>query len=349
MMDEKSKGLDMAFAAEILLSIFVWYSSSAVANTTSRKLLTQVPLPLLLTLSQFVTATIFGFVCLHVLKLKPVLDVPPAARGNLMKLTIVYTLGFIFVNAGYVVVNVSLAETLRSAEPLVTVMLAIFVLKTEPVSKFELWSMAPIVVGGALSSLGDSSFSGLGLLFVCISNLSFSLRSMYAKKLKAEFGDAFNQFYRVSLMGTMFLVVLVVVLEVLMTMGESFMAAMSDGGVASSAQKSYTLSSNMETIMTAEMFQLALLNGCTYVMYNQTSFYVLSRVRMVTHGVANAFRRVVTILFSVWYFGNHISTINAFGISLAVAGVVFYAKAKDDAKSKADGKIKEDNVAMQAR
>mmetsp|Transcript_13669 Transcript_13669/g.26417 ORF Transcript_13669/g.26417 Transcript_13669/m.26417 type:complete len:343 (-) Transcript_13669:362-1390(-) len=323
-----------AFVMEILVSILIWYSSSAVANTTARKLLTAVPMPVLLTLSQFVTATIFGFVSLQILKLKPIREVPAEAREPLLKLTVVYTLGFLFVNAGYVVVNVSLAETLRSAEPLVTVVLALFFLKSEPVSKLEMYSMAPIVLGGALSSLGDSSFSGLGLLFVCISNLSFSLRSMYTKKLKQVYdGDAFNVFYRVSSMGMVLLVTLLVVLEVLGTVAEFFWVVEENLSSAPKVQHHYTVRSNLDMLVNANMFKLAILNGVTYVIYNQTSFYVLSRVRMVTHGVANAFRRVVTILFSVWYFGNHVSTINAFGITLAIAGVVLYAKAKDYAAS----------------
>jgi len=311
--------MDSKFIAEIAACVAVWYSTSAVANTSSRKLLTSAPLPIVLTLCQFITATAIGYVTLHVAKVKPYKPLPSKAEPSFKWLTVVYTTGFLFVNAGYVVVNVSLAETLRSAEPLVTVALALLFLKSEPVSRLEMFSMLPIVLGGVLSSLSDSSFSGLGLLFVCISNLSFSLRSMFTKKLRENYdGDAFNVFYHVSLSGTKALFVLLCVNEVV---GNAL------------GWDSYTVAGNWDAA-SVNLIQLALLNGVTYAAYNQASFYMLSRVRMVTHGVANACRRLVTILFSVYIFGNKISPQNMLGIALAVAGVITYAKAKDLAQKR---------------
>uniref|UniRef100_A0A7S2RAY4 Sugar phosphate transporter domain-containing protein n=1 Tax=Mucochytrium quahogii TaxID=96639 RepID=A0A7S2RAY4_9STRA len=316
--------MDLAFAVEIGPLIVLWYVSSAIANTTSRKLLTQTPLPVLLTLLQFVAATIVGFLILHVFKFRSYAPVPKAARKPMAKLIFVYSMGFLFVNAGYVLVNVSLAETLRATEPLITVILAVIFLKSEPVSRMEMLCMAPIVLGGALSSFGDSSFSALGFAFVCVSNLSFSLRSMYTKKLREVYtGDAFNVFFHVSLVGTIAFFALLLFVE-LVGMG-LFKSGYPGYNPQYFMKDMYIFATNVN-----EMLLCAGINGLAYATYNQTSFYILSRVRMVSHGVANAFRRVVTILFSVWYFGNHINTINGFGIALAIIGVVLYAKAKDN-------------------
>ncbi len=71
-----------------------------------------------------------------------------------------------------------------------------------------------------------------------------------------------------------------------------------------------------------------------YFLYNQMSFYVLTNVEMVTHAVGNSFRRVVTICFSVFYFGNEIKPMNALGIFLAISGVAFYSYAKTKQKTK---------------
>jgi len=327
-------GFNASFALELLACVGLWYSSSAIANTSSRKLLTQTPLPVVLTLSQFCCASTLGFVSLRVLKLKPLKPLPPAAEVVFKRLTVVYTIGFLFVNAGYVMVNVSLAETLRSAEPLVTVLLALTFLKeSEPVSRLELLSMAPIVVGGALSSFGDSSFSLLGLFFVCVSNLSFSLRSMYTKQLRQVYdGDPFNVFYNVSTRGAVYLTALLCAVEgagIVLDWLEVIASGQEVETLTTTRRNAHLISGNQESLLNGEMLALAMLNGVTYVIYNQTSFYVLSRVRMVTHGVLNAFRRVVTIIFSVWYFGNEINTINGFGITLAVGGVILYGKAKD--------------------
>ena len=71
-----------------------------------------------------------------------------------------------------------------------------------------------------------------------------------------------------------------------------------------------------------------LANGAAYAAYNCMSFVVLSHVEMVTHAVGNAFRRVVTILCSVWYLGNRITPTNALGITVAFTGVVLYSLTK---------------------
>ena len=317
--------MDLAFGAEIAVCIFLWYFASAIANTTSRKILVQgPPLPVVLTMLQFLMASGFGFFTLRLSKIRPYTPLPPKAIPAMTKLTVAYTLGFLFVNAGYLAVNVSLAETLRSTEPLITVALAVFILKSEPVSTLERWAMLPIVLGGILSSMGDSSFSAMGFLFVCCSNLSFSLRSMFTKQLRFVYeGEALNVFYQVSSYGFLLLFGILILKDVMISLFGGFDRRLADYSL---------LNENIGFYFSAEGFVLVLVNGIGYVVYNQTSFYVLSRVRMVTHGVANAFRRIVTILFSVWYFGNQINLTNGFGIGLAVCGVLLYAKAKDSTR-----------------
>ena len=60
---------------------------------------------------------------------------------------------------------------------------------------------------------------------------------------------------------------------------------------------------------------LLLANVVCFFTYNQMSFVVLSRVHVLTHAVANGFRRVVTIVFAVLYFGTPVKPINAAGMA----------------------------------
>jgi len=174
------------FQLHVQLAVYVllWYSSSAVCNTTARKILTRMPLPLWLCVVQFLCATVLGSVYLEVLR--PHLRQRSSAEAQpiMQLLTLVFTVGFVFVNAGYVVVNVSLAETLRSAEPIFSVLFAKLWLREEFISSFTLLSLVPIVMGGAFSSGGDSTFNYGGLFFVCMSNTAFALRSIITKRLK---------------------------------------------------------------------------------------------------------------------------------------------------------------------
>lgn len=218
-----------------------------------------------------------------------------------------------FVNFGYVKVNVSLAETLRSAEPVFSIVLALFFLKEEPVTLLMFISLFPIVIGGVLSSLSDATFSLEGLVFVTISNISFSLRSLLTKHTRKVFPtDAFNLFYQISRAGLLILLVTLAMYEICWGMFVPKIASKEKIGIK----------------FVIKNFDLVMLNGFAYALYNQMSFYILSKVEMVTHAVANAIRRTVTILSSIWYFQHEVTFMNRLGIISSFFGVMLYAKAK---------------------
>jgi len=334
----------------LVVCIFLWYSSSAVCNTSARKVLTRLPLPLWLCVVQFACAAALGHAYLEIARPQLRQRSPPEAQRTLHLLALVYTVGFVFVNAGYVVVNVSLAETLRSAEPIFSVLFAKLWLKEEFISSLTLLSLVPIVLGGAFSSGGDATFNVGGLFFVCMSNTAFALRSIVTKRLKQVYAgfvarasvhgsvhganvrarrrDAINVFYEVSLIGLNWLVLGTLAIEVLIALL-----------LSEAQQDAYSLFPHLLAMRGEDwraLIPLVLLNGLTYALYNQMSFLVLSFVSVVSHAVANSVRRVVTIVASVWYFRNPVSAQNAAGMTLAIAGVVLYSLSKsyDEARTK---------------
>jgi solute carrier family 35 protein E1 len=64
----------------------------------------------------------------------------------------------------------------------------------------------------------------------------------------------------------------------------------------------------------------------------QLSFVVLSRVTVVTHAVANAFRRPAVIVASIIQFNTQISFINSVGVAIACGGVLLYSYVKSTIK-----------------
>ena len=315
----------------LLLYVLIWYASSAVCNTSARKILTiYAPLPLWLSTAQFLLTTVVLHVYLyHIKRTPPPPLTNPDAKTVFYKVTFVYTLGFVFVNSGYLAVNVSLAETLRSAEPLFSVFFAKVMLKDEPVSTLTMITLVPIVMGGVLSSGGDASFNLTGLLFVCFSNICFALRSVFTKHLKQVYpANPIQVFYEISKLGFLGVLILSLVFEI----GVLF---------SGDAYQSYALLPALiygeDSIITSRSFaQIVLVNGITYAAYNQMSFLVLSMVTVVSHAVGNSLRRVVTIIASVYIFSNPISNQNAMGIVLAVGGVIAYSlsKSRDEAKAR---------------
>ena len=90
-----------------------------------------------------------------------------------------------FLNASISYIPVSLAMTLRAAEPLFSVALvAIFFAKSasEAVSAELGMTLLPIVAGTSMSSFGSAEFSFMGLVLVCIANVAFPLRTIIYKR-----------------------------------------------------------------------------------------------------------------------------------------------------------------------
>lgn len=315
----------------LLVYVAIWYASSAVCNTFGKRILYQynAPLPLWMTLCQFLTTVCVLHVYLFFWKKTPPPSAEDGARKVLYRLAAVYTLGFVFVNCGYLVVTVSLAETLRSAEPLFSVLCTKLMLREEYVSITTVLTLMPIVLGGVLSSGSDTSFTFMGLAFVSCSNVCFALRSVFTKYLKQSYsGNAVQVFYEISKLGLVALFLMCCCVEGLI------LAAVlaSDNGSTQLLEYSISNLDVQEQAMNPGFLSLVIVNGLAYAAYNQMSFLVLSLSTVVTHAVGNSLRRVVTILFSVWVFGNPVLPQNMIGIALSVLGVVAYSvsKARDD-------------------
>ena len=324
--------------ARLAACIALWFAGSAVANTSARLLLTRVPLPLWLCMVQFAVACLLGHVYLNVAR--PEQRVLPTALALpvLDRLAAAYLVGFIFVNAGFVAVNVSLAETLRSAEPVFSVLFAKLWLRSreERVSNLTVLALVPIVLGGALASGGDASFNLGGLAFAGISNAAFAMRSIVTKQLKHVYaGDAINVFHEVSLRGLRWLVVLTALAEALLWLAaprawtERYSAlALLHGHAAGDEWVS--------------MAPLLAANALSYALYNLMSFMVLGMVSVVTHAVTNSMRRVFTILSSLFVMRNPVSAMNAAGMCLAAGGLALYSisKARDGRDAALDSEEK---------
>lgn len=315
-----SRRMTVVFAA-------IWYLTGAFTNSSSKLALASLPvsLPLTLTLVQHLTATACGSVVCRLLRLQPYRPLPTASETSdqawrsLGWLCAVYTLGFALTNASFGAVNASFVDTVKAAEPISTVVLAHALLPQEQLTARVLVALLPIVGGVAISSMAEASASLVGLAFALGSNFCFSARSIAAKLVGQQMGEArmdgANLFVHVNRLG------LLVLLPAVLLFESAQLRALC---VELSAER-----------LTASL-RLFAFNGLMYYLNNQMNFLVLEKVDTLTHGIINCGRRVANILFAIMWFGNRVNSFNAAGISLAVAGGFMYVRAKmlDSAKPK---------------
>ena len=227
-----------------------------------------------------------------------------------------YTCGFLFTNMAFSVVTASFAETVKSAEPITSVIMAYVVLKeVENVPTYM--SLIPICVGVACSCLHDNSFNTFGFACAAFSNICFSTRAVYAKKLMKSFPGAISEvtmFGYVSLIGLCMLIPVATYMEGTKLYAK-FVLNMDDSYIGSRS----------------DLLFLAAANGLAYTCYNVMSFLVLTRTNMVTHAILNCIRRVFIIIFTCYFFDIHLTNTNLVGVGIAVAGVITFGYFKNAA------------------
>eukprot|EP00746_Dinoflagellata_sp_MGD_P168074 gnl/MRDRNA2_/MRDRNA2_99222_c0_seq1.p1 gnl/MRDRNA2_/MRDRNA2_99222_c0~~gnl/MRDRNA2_/MRDRNA2_99222_c0_seq1.p1 ORF type:complete len:338 (+),score=41.52 gnl/MRDRNA2_/MRDRNA2_99222_c0_seq1:120-1133(+) len=294
-------------ALKVGIYIILWYGTAILAITTSKLSMQMAPIPFCLCLMQCLTATfISGVVRLFT-------EVPRGIGEEssiLWKTSVTYTFGFIFTNLGFSIATAPFVETVKSSEPISTVLLAFFLLgEVDAVQTYA--CLIPIVVGVAMASLGDMTMTLAGFLIVQGSNLGFSARAVYAKQLKRtnpESGSAKNDvelFYNISRRGLFLLV--------------PFALMDSNAVIAYFALDSFD---------PLRLISTMLMNGIFYTSYNLFSFMVLSEVSTSTHAVLNVFRRVVIISVTTMFFGIKTTAFNQCGVVLALLGVLCFTHSK---------------------
>lgn len=220
-------------------------------------------------------------------------------------------------------VHVSLAMTLRAAEPVFALLLASLFLASEPFNIKLALSLLPVVLGAGLSAFGDTTsaqvdMTGVGM--VVLSNICFALRGILTKKIKEQYNpDSYNLFFQLCYLG-------------------AFLQA---GVVAASLYLGFPVIFPTMDEMIGQ-FSVVLLNGASFFAYLQLSWVVLSRMNVVTHSMCNAMRRPATIILSLAINPEPVSTIKCLGITMACGGSLVYGQVKialaAEAKKTAVGK-----------
>lgn len=225
-----------------------------------------------------------------------------------------HAFGHCLTNVSFAAVAVSFTHTIKTLEPVFSAIGSYLV--TGTVYAWPVYmALVPIMGGVALASATELSFTWLGFSTAMASNVAFSARAIFSKKLMAKMSPL-NLYNFVTIVSLLFCIPFVIAFE------GSTLAA----GIA----KAVELKGQKE-------FVLALLKvGAFYHLYNQVAYQALGKVEPVTHAVGNVGKRIFVIGFTILAFGNKISTQTAIGSGIAVVGAGLYGWLK--AKYAADTK-----------
>lgn len=296
---QSSMASDFSLSTSALAIVFAgWYGASMLTGASTKWLTKMDQKPMFITLMQFITATVLSrIVC--------------AARGTYKPLSLSqyaqfapvcasYTLGFLALNCALAQGNVSFTETLRACEPLFSLLFVKLFLPQEKITTQMYLAVLPIVIGIALSSMSEPTFSMAVFIFASASNVCFASRSLFVKRLKAS-DPTFKELDPAAMIHHQHLLAIPVLILVV------------------------TLSNSWPTVLPSATTML--LNGTCFYSYNQLSLVVLYAVSMATHAIGNAFRRVATIVFAILVFGNLPDVTGVLGITMAISGVAMYSRA----------------------
>ncbi len=251
----------------------------------------------------------------------------PVVSGKLFRallpVAFFHTVGHVSACVSFSQMAVSFAHVVKSAEPVLSVVLAQVILKeTYP---WYVWlSLLPIIAGCSLAAMKEVSFVWGGFNNAMLSNVGMVLRNIYSKKYLDEFKhiDGINMFALLSIFALLYTVPAALAVE-------AFRGGVYTWGAAAAA--------GMDAVGGAvPFFRMLAASGLFYHLYNQASFMVLGQgISPVTFSVGNTMKRVAVVVSSVVFFKNPVSALNWVGSMIALMGTGLYSAAKQKAGEEA--------------
>lgn len=305
---------DTKQAKEVFTVLFfcvLWYVISSSNNVIGKMLLNDFPYPMTVTMVQLTSITLYSGPFFNMWGVRKFVDI---SWGYYMKVIVPLAVGKFLASVSSHVsiwkVPVSYAHTVKATMPLFTVLLSRVILSEKQTLTVYL-SLIPIITGVAIATVTELSFDMIGLISALIATMGFSLQNIFSKKVLHDTGV--HHLRLLHILGRLALIMFIPVWLVV------------------------DLQNVMQhpTLVSGEDYRvlvLLFLDGVLNWLQNIVAFSVLSLVTPLTYAVASASKRIFVIAVSLFMLGNPVTGTNIFGMVLAIFGVLFYNKAKYDAR-----------------
>jgi len=227
--------------------------------------------------------------------------------------------------------SVAFANVVKSAEPLVSVVMGILFGMGVP-SGMECGSLLPIIAGVGIASMAEPEFSMLAFGCAMLSNVLFAARGTFAKIVMKEAKMSGSDLFAIN---TVFAFLLMAPVTFAME-GKDLMAGFNKlctgkGDIDFSALANGVLEpAKGKSPGPAPEYFIAyqLVCGLYYYFYNELAFMVLDMLDPVGQAVGNTVKRVVVIIAGTVIFNKPLTTNGIIGSSVAIGGVLLYSLVK---------------------
>jgi solute carrier family 35 protein E1 len=309
---------EKGFLRTVKIGIYfaLWFALSTGYNLQNKVRLNLLPLPW----TQSAFSLFVGTAFVTPLWLTGIRKPPKLSAGaikTLLPIAFCHSIGHIgaVVSAG--AGAVSFTQIVKAAEPVFTCGLSALLLGSS-VSLLTGLSLIPIVLGVALASVTELSFTWLAFSGAMLSNLAFATRNIFSRlsmdKPKGENMTPENLFGVLTVMSFMFALPLALLFE-----GPVAMATWTAAAAKSGA---------------APILKASIMTGLYFYTYNEIAMLALNNVHPVTHAVANTIKRVVILLACVLFFRTPMTPLCTAGSAIAIGGSYLYSLAKGKDKTK---------------
>ncbi|XHF99075.1 hypothetical protein AWENTII_002585 [Aspergillus wentii] len=315
----------------------IWYTTSAVTNTSSKSILNALPMPITLTIVQFAFVSIWCLLLAYLSTTLPWLrrNVPALKNGIRYPTRDVITTALplaVFQLAGHILssmatsqIPVSLVHTIKGLSPLFTV-LAYRVLFRIRYAKATYLSLIPLTLGVMLACSTGFSTDFFGIACALVAAIVFVSQNIFSKKLFNEASRADSEMQppgrrkldKLNLLcycsGLAFLLTLPIWL---VSEGYPLISDIMQDGVLSLSEKKGSLDHGA-------LFIEFVFNGISHFAQNILAFVLLSMISPVSYSVASLVKRVFVIVVAIVWFGSSTTGVQALGIALTFLGLYLY-------------------------
>lgn len=324
----------------------LWYTSSAVTNTSSKSILNAFDKPATLTLVQFAfvsslcvisakLASIFPSIRTKITALKyPIRSPTRDVIMTTLPLSVFQIGGHLLSSTATSKIPVSLVHTIKGLSPLFTVVAYRLVYDIKYPTATYL-SLIPLTLGVMLACSGKMVWGGefIGVMHALLATIIFVTQNIFSKKLfneaaKAEAdGMPSNKLDKLNLLCYSSGLAFVLTVPIwFWSEGVGLIQNVYTSG-------SLTLTDKPGTMDHGRLAVEFMFNGVTHWAQNILAFILLSIVSPVTYSVAGLIKRVFVIVITMLWFRSPTTPVQALGIAFTFVGLYLYDRTSSSSKA----------------